>query len=482
MMRRVLGAVLGIAFLLEPAAAEYQVKSSTVAVPGRTATPRRRTLPKYPIGRNIRKVIKATHPNPRVQAPASNPLPAVAPEMPPMPKPQDAPPASRADRFFNAAAKVMTKSWKGNVFVWLPAISTDPNTGPTVGLMPVMVLADPQSKHIRHLIAPSYTYNALFGQTVTSRYYYYPTDESQLYNALSYSQHENREVKIRYENTAANDGTLYLRGEAFYNADASLRFFGIGQSHEADETGFTGKNGTVRGSAGINFGKAWRATIGGRFQSFTTDTDVIENTIDLRQRFPTVPGVGTNKTITSEFRLLYDTRDSGVTPSMGSSGELFVEKTTQALGSDSDYFRYGLEGKRLFPWTGKHITAVRAVYEKVNGSFIPFYELPAVGGRNTLRAYGDGRFVDRGRLVANIEHRIIFSQLSLMGIQTNFEASPFFDLGTVFPNISEIQRKNLRPAYGAAFRAAVKPNVVGDVEVGIGKEGTAVFVDINYPF
>jgi len=44
------------------------------------------------------------------------------------------------------------------------------------------------------------------------------------------------------------------------------------------------------------------------------------------------------------------------------------------------------------------------------------------------------------------------------------------------------ERRFVRPVYGAAFRAAVKPNVVGDVEVGYGKEGAAVFVDIGYPF
>jgi hypothetical protein len=90
--------------------------------------------------------------------------------------------------------------------------------------------------------------------------------------------------------------------------------------------------------------------------------------------------------------------------------------------------------------------------------------------------------VDRGNVVFNIEHRYIFSSLKLMGIQTNFKITPFFDLGTVFPTLPDIERKNFRPVYGTAFRAAVKPNVVGDVEIGYGKEGAAVFVDINYPY
>jgi hypothetical protein len=55
-------------------------------------------------------------------------------------------------------------------------------------------------------------------------------------------------------------------------------------------------------------------------------------------------------------------------------------------------------------------------------------------------------------------------------------------VGSVFPDIQDIESKNFRPVCGGAFRVAVKPNVVGDVEVGVGKEGPAVFVDINYPY
>ena len=74
------------------------------------------------------------------------------------------------------------------------------------------------------------------------------------------------------------------------------------------------------------------------------------------------------------------------------------------------------------------------------------------------------------------------ASLTMMGIQSNFEIAPFFDIGSVFPTVPDVQAKNFRPVYGSAFRVAVKPNVVGDVELGVGKEGMAVFVDINYPY
>jgi len=403
-------------------------------------------------------------------------------------KMESAPPvsgASAVDRFFAAAAKVMTKTWGSNIFVWLPAISTDPNAGPTFGILPVWVMADPASHHIRNLVAPSYTYNSLFGQTGTARYYFYPTDASQLYANASISQHTNHELKARYQNTAAREGIFYIDAEAYNSVDGSPRFYGIGpQTHHGDETGYVARDSVVRGDLGVNFLEAWRATIGGRFRHFTTGANIIPDTADLTTRFPSLAGTGTDDTVAGQLRLLWDTRDSPVTPSQGSSGELFMENTSGALGSDSHFFRYGLEGRRLFAWKNypRQTTVIHSLYEQVNGPNVPFYELPSLGGRETLRGYGEGRLTDRGRLVFNVEQRMVVSSLDMMGIQTNFEVAPFFDLGTVFATLSQARRQDFRPVAGGAFRAVVKPNVVGDVEVGFGKEGPAVFVDINYPY
>src|ERR1700687_6083610 len=89
--------------------------------------------------RKIERVIKKTSPNPNVQGPRTSPLPANAPEMPKAP--QMPPLPSAAERFFGAVSKIMTKPWGPNIFVRFPAVSTDPNTGPTGGVLPVLVLA-----------------------------------------------------------------------------------------------------------------------------------------------------------------------------------------------------------------------------------------------------------------------------------------------------------------------------------------------------
>jgi len=430
----------------------------------------------------IQRRIKKTSPNPRVQAPEFSPMPASPPTLPMLPP--SPPQGTAAERFFAGAAKVMTRSWNGNIFVWLPAISTDPNAGPTYGVLPVLVLADPVTHNIRQLLAPSYTYNSLFGQTGTMRYYWYPSDTSQYVAIGSYSHHTNREAKMRYENTALMDGVLYVRSEAYYDVDGSRRFFGLGpESRKSDESGYTSQDSTFRAAAGVNFFKYWRATFGARVRRMTTEDNIIPGIPNMATQFPGTPGIDAQNTTAGEFRLLWDNRDLPITPSRGSSGEIFVEKTDGVFGSDSDFVRYGLEGKSFFLWKNpKYVTVVHGLFEKANGSNIPFYELPSLGGRNSLRGYGEGRFIDRGRLVFNVEHRITLTTMEMMGIKTNFEVAPFFDVGSVFPDIQDVKSKYFRPVAGGAFRVAVKPNVVGDVEVGFGKEGPAVFVDINYPY
>jgi hypothetical protein len=447
----------------------------------KAAVKRRGPQPLKELKRGAEKVLT---PNTRFQDPRPQVMPPRSPKTPKLEsEPMETAPTG-TERFLRGAAKIMTYSWRDNIFVWLPAISTDPNNGPTYGLMPVLVLSHPETHHIRHLLAPSYTYNSLFKQTITGRYYYYPTDESQLYAIGSYSQETNRELKLRYEDNAFLGGRIFLRGEGYYDVDGSLRFFGLGPtSHEDDEAGYTGRDKVARATVGVNFFESMRFSAGLRFRSFEVESNIIDGVDDMVTQFPTVPGIDAQDTVVQEFRMLWDTRDFAVTPSQGRSGEIYFEKTSRGWGSDSNFQRYGLEGKRFIPWMGgKQITAIHGLFEQVNGPNIPFYELAMLGGRESLRGYGEGRFYDRGRILFNIEQRIELSSLALMGVVTRFEVGPFIDLGTVFPRLGDARWDNLRPVFGGSFRAAVKPNVVGSVDVGIGKEGPGVYVGINYPF
>src|SRR5258708_6807095 len=453
------------------AAGNYAVQDSTS-----TSTPKPRAQRHRPMPPQFRRLKKmgenALTPNPKFQPPHAQSMPAHAPKAPVLIIPEAPPQPTGTERFFRGAAKIMTTTWNENIFVWLPAFSTDPNGGPTYGILPVLVLAERENHHIRHLLAPSYTYNDNFGQTVTGRYYFYPTDESQLFTTASYSQHTNREVKIRYENTAFLGGRIYIRGEGYYDADGSLRFFGIGpQTRSQDESGYTGHDKVIHGDMGVNFFQSWRFSLGLRYRRVGFDPPIVPGVRDLATRFPSLD-LHEQNTVVQEAHLLWDTRDIPITPTKGTTGELFFEKTAQSWGSDSDYIRYGVDGKRFFPWMdGKQITAVHARYDWANGSNIPFYEMAMLGGRDTLRGFGEGRFMAQGRMGFKSVERMELTSISLMGVTTKFEVGPFYDVGTVFPRPQDASLRDMRHVVGGFFRAVVKPNVVGSVDVGVGKEG-----------
>lgn len=83
----------------------------------------------------------------------------------------------------------------------------------------------------------------------------------------------------------------------------------------------------------------------------------------------------------------------------------------------------------------------------------------------------------------SIEQRFDVYQFSRFGVITHFEVAPFFDVGKVFSTFGKFDFHNLHPAGGIAFRAVVRPQVVGHVEIGIGRGGnSAVFMGLGYPF
>ncbi len=113
----------------------------------------------------------------------------------------------------------------------------------------------------------------------------------------------------------------------------------------------------------------------------------------------------------------------------------------------------------------------------------PFYRWPSLGGHNSYRGAGDGRWVDRNLLALTLEQRIEMFRLHHFGVVSHWEVAPFLDVGKVFPTIGKFNFKDFHPAGGVAFRALVRPQVVGHVEVGFGSGGNnAVFMGLDYPF
>ena len=179
----------------------------------------------------------------------------------------------------------------------------------------------------------------------------------------------------------------------------------------------------------------------------------------------------------------YDTRDSAVTTTRGTYAKAAIENSQRAWGSEYAFQRYEIDLRHFHrskadPRFG---TVGRVLYQHLVGD-VPFYLKPALGGKHVHRAYGDGRYIDHALLTASLEERITLYKIPLAGVVTEFEVTPFFELGSVANSPHRFAARYARPVVGTAFRAIARPQVVGSIDVGVGQEGAAVFMDINYSF
>ncbi len=115
----------------------------------------------------------------------------------------------------------------------------------------------------------------------------------------------------------------------------------------------------------------------------------------------------------------------------------------------------------------------RFAYDETPGREVPFLERSILGGENTLRGYGRDRFIDSHYFLWNLEERIRLFRWAVFNVNTDWEIAPFVDVGIM-------QSAEVTPGLG--LRAVVRPNVLGRIDIGFGKEGAAVFVGLGYPF
>ena len=361
--------------------------------------------------------------------------------------------------------------------VHLPVIAANPNSGMTYGVLPVWLTHN--SRHeIVQIFAPMLTYNSTYGAAFSGSYYYYPSGDEETRVILERSEKTNYRAAVKYDNRALFGGRATLLIDTNYEADGGVQFYGVGpattRSGEASERLL---EYYARGELGVKFWDSWSAAAGWKLRRTEVENGPFPTPMTLD------PGLRTKTSYSlPRLRVTRDTRDLAFTPSRGSLTEAFVECSRTALGSSADYERYGGQWRFYRQTSPNLITVLHAQTDWAGGGDIPFTALSALGGSRSLRGYAEGRFQDRGSAFANVEERWRVHSIDMVHSLTEFQIAPFFETGTVFPSPGRAQARYLASVGGVAFRAVVKPSVVGKVEIGIGREGPAVFVGIDYPF
>ena len=378
---------------------------------------------------------------------------------------------------FDTQVKVVT--------IPLPVIASSPNEGITVGALTTFLLHD-RNDNISTLLAPQVNYNKNFGITSTFYGAFYPSPDRSWEINLSKSTIINEDYELKLRDKTFLDKKLEINLFAFAFSDGSARFFGFdAKTPRQRETNYTDKEIGFNLSAGYDIGRHIQFILGERYRDVEIEPGAVTSIPSIRKRFRgrNVPGINGFDAHAQRISLVYSTLDSLTAPTFGGFAKVSIENSSKALGSSADYRHYEGELKGYIPLdNARYISVFRLVYNQTLGEKVPFLEQSSLGGENTLRGYGRNRFIDNSYFLLNLEERIRLFRWEIFNVKADWELAPFIDLGAVMERLDRSSTRQFEFNPGIGVRAVVRPNIIGRVDVGFGKDGPAVFVGLGYPF
>ncbi|CAH2029962.1 BamA/TamA family outer membrane protein [Trichlorobacter ammonificans] len=376
------------------------------------------------------------------------------------------------------------------VTVPLPVIASSPNEGITAGALGAFLIHD-RNNEIYSLLAPQINHNRNFGVTASLYGAVNPSRDHSLEFNIAQSQKVNYDYEAKYRDTSLQGGDLELNAFVGWFADGSSRFYGFqARTPVSQETNYTNREFVYNISATWFLGRHYYLELGHRFRNVSIHGGAVKNVPFIRDRFSNaeVPGLDGFTTHAPRISLIYSTLDSRPLATFGGYARITFEPTIKALGGTADYRHYEVEAKGYIPKgeDKRFISVFRIMYNQTLGDTdstkVPFLEQSILGGETTLRGYGRNRFIDNSFLLLNLEERIRLFRWEIFNVVADWEIAPFVDLGAVMESFDKATSKNFEFNPGVGFRATVRPNIVGRVDLGIGRDGPAIYVGLGYPF
>jgi hypothetical protein len=375
-------------------------------------------------------------------------------------------------------------------FLPIPEIGQDPDSGTTLGILPVWLITDEQHK-IRRIVAPDLIYNPNFGAGFHGRLYDYPSEDKQFSLITGLSERVQRIVDGEYQFGRLRQHRWSFIGSLIYERAGEPRFFGIGNnSPQRAESNYTQQQELVQAQIGYNFSHEWQLLLTSRMRSIDVMAGTLSHIDSLTEKYPGLRGIGTNYEQLNRLSIVYDSRDNFTAPRTGMQWVAYGGAASRkGLLNDSLYSEAGIDGRTFTPLSASTVLATH-----VSLRYLPtFHELPFwalsslgggeshVGGGQPLRGYGEGRFYDRNSFSASAELRHTWFTFDAIS-HVELEIAPFIDVGDVFHHADQFPIEALHKVAGVGFRGIARPSVVGYVDIGYGSDGAAVFTGINYPF
>jgi hypothetical protein len=378
-------------------------------------------------------------------------------------------------------------------FIPVPEIGVDPDSGVTLGVLPVWLRTSDQ-REITRILAPDLIENPNFGVGGHFRIFEYPSADEQWSVVAGSMERVEREFDYEFQKGRLRESNWSFDSSLIFDRSGVGRFYGIGNdSLEGDVTNYTASQLLGQGQIGYNLNHTWQLQYTLRARRMEITQGTLTHVPTIETRYPDVHGLGVTNEVLNQVALVYDTRDDPTIPSRGTEWVAYAGVNGHsATISDSIYSLAGLDARTFVPITAipdTILAAHLAVRYLPSGHEIPFFDLSSIGGGESdiggeqlLRGFGQGRFVDRDSFDTTVELRHRAFSFDAAASHVDIEVAPFLDMGEVTGHTGTDPLSGLHKVVGVGVRGIARPSVVGYVDIGYGTEGIAVFTGISYPF
>lgn len=198
--------------------------------------------------------------------------------------------------------------------------------------------------------------------------------------------------------------------------------------------------------------------------------------------------------------LIYDTRDLEPDPSRGIFLQYSHEYSAPWLGSNFDFNKFMVQGQvfhTFHRWNngkGKLTFAGAASFGHIFGrkiNFIEMWDLSSqaeaggilvLGGARSIRGFREARFLAPTVGLVNLEMRAKFTDFSFLNQHFSLGLTSFYDFGTVWDGIREIEFNQLKGAPGIGARLAWNQSTILRLDYARSTEGAQVFFGFGHVF
>lgn len=434
--------------------------------------------------------------------PASKDLvdrPPIEPPIAPSKKPPEDPPAGAegeapeddADSGEGAAAEAPGKKPRDPDrpyrlrIIPLPVVATSPNSGLTVGVLPVILFDE--GERLSTIMAPRILYNEISGVQGVFEMRRYFTRERVGLLRIGASTEGMQDHKVEFRDRF-DEGRKRYKITSIYEADLTRRFWGLGaDSDEDDESSFVFREASLAGTLGLGLPHNLEITLSQKIARMWVGPGRIDRLPSSGLSFPNVRGINEpSYLVSSRVGFNYDSRDSKSIPTEGMLLSTGADVGRSFAGDSVSYIKLDAAATLLLPSFEKRLVTVGRIGVSIiegKDRDIPFYLQPSVGGKQTNRGYGQGRFVGDGAYVANIEQRFNVVELDILETITVLQLAAFLDAGRVWDRDEGPKLNKTKTAVGVAVRMIVPgSSLVTSIDLGFADEGAATFVGLDYPF